>query len=145
MTNLRVWVREHAITEMTFAQSHGYTDRQLMHTYPITADSVCYELVPVSREQLAKEATEENNEEVKATNKVLLDQAMELLYQTHICNADSAKDRGEAIRAIARILERHGDSKAIQRKESVSWQKRMETSEVWNDPKINPLDEEGEK
>ena len=75
--------------------------------------------------------TEENNEGIRRTNIALLSEALNLLYETHICNRDSADKRGEAIRAITDILHNHGDVDNAVQAESKPWSQRMRESDVW--------------
>jgi hypothetical protein len=70
---------------------------------------------------------------IRQTNIQVLLQAIDLLYQTHITNPDSAIQRGHAIQAISKMLVHLGHTNAIQDVESVPYSQRMRESEVWKD------------
>lgn len=58
MTNLRVWIGEDELRMFQEMQSLSYSRSMIVANYPLLDTDLCYELVPVSREQLEREADE---------------------------------------------------------------------------------------
>lgn len=58
MTNLRVWIGQHEVSWLTNEQSLAYTRCIDVYSFPLLTTDICYELVPVSREVLEREAAE---------------------------------------------------------------------------------------
>lgn len=68
MTNLRVWIDPDDAYRFSIMQDCSYSQSMTVSNYPLLKTDECYELVPVSKEQLAKEADEgikQINEEMK--------------------------------------------------------------------------------
>lgn len=64
MTNLRVWIHKERMTRFADEQAHAYSSCMRVYSFPVLTTDLCYELVPVSSEQLereAKEAIDEGN------------------------------------------------------------------------------------
>lgn len=72
-----------------------------------------------------------DTEIINSTNKQILIQAMQLLYETHIENAECARLRGVAIQAINEILKHLGYEDAIADNEAKPFSQRRRESEIW--------------
>ena len=58
MTNLRVWVDMCHAASLSEMQGYKYSCSMTVANYPLLDTDICYELVPVSREVLEREAAE---------------------------------------------------------------------------------------
>jgi hypothetical protein len=58
MSKLRVWIDITQLENFTESQANSVTDAMNIWTYPSLKTDLCYELVPVSKEQLEREADE---------------------------------------------------------------------------------------